>query len=623
VTSDNLNTHLNHAAGTGDPSLSMAFPEGLAVSADGKHLYAVAQGSSKLAVYATGALEAGSAAPSAASQLHLSGGGPTGVVLDESQGLAFVLTRFDDGISTVDLSCLSEVQHVKMFSPEPPSVTAGRVDLYDATKTSALGDQACASCHIGGDFDGLAWDLGNPGNIPLTITHLGNVFTIDPAVISALLPAFADTFKANNPLKGPMTTQSLRGLDNHGAMHWRGDRNGAVNQDGSLVIDPATGSPVVSAQPNAGLFDEVGAFNSFNVAFPGLVGNDAELSPSDMLDFTTFALQVTYPPNPIRNLDNSLTEDQKAGEAFFFNHATKPDGSQVELPSDRFHNCNGCHTMDRSGNLGATAHPGFFGTDGKLSFEFETQIFKVPHLRNLYQKVGMFGSSPDSLQPGTLVLQVDPATGQPIVIPATRGFGFQHDGSLGTLEHFFTGQVFLKSVADVIVAGKDVGPNPYGIPFIDPNALPNIVFLEDGGFELRRKIVAYLYAFDSNLAPIVGQQVTLTAADAASANPRIDLLEARATAGECDLVARGGDEGAGRSYLFTSGAFQSDRTTQPPISDAALRATALGDDGNAITYTCVPPGAGVRIALDRDGDGWADGDELAARTNPADANSHP
>ena len=29
-----------------------------------------------------------------------------------------------------------------------------------------------------------------------------------------------------HPLKGPMTTQSLRGMANHGSMHWRGDRTG-------------------------------------------------------------------------------------------------------------------------------------------------------------------------------------------------------------------------------------------------------------------------------------------------------------------------------------------------------------------------------------------------------------
>jgi hypothetical protein len=53
--------------------------------------------------------------------------------------------------------------------------------------------------------------------------------------------------------------------------------------------------------------------------------------------------------------------------------------------------CISCHVIDPSGNPG-TAVPGFFGTTGVYTFEGELQLFKVPHLRNLYQKVGMLGS---------------------------------------------------------------------------------------------------------------------------------------------------------------------------------------------------------------------------------------
>ena len=35
-----------------------------------------------------------------------------------------------------------------------------------------------------------------------------------------------------------------------------------------------------------------------------------------------------------------------------------------------------------------------------------------------------------------------------------------------------------------------------------------------------------------------------------------------------------------------------------------------------MTYTCVPPGEGVRLGLDRDGDGIFDRDELDAGTDP-------
>src|SRR6185436_3752886 len=42
-----------------------------------------------------------------------------------------------------------------------------------------------------------------------------------------------------------------------------------------------------------------------------------------------------------------------------------------------------------------------------------------------------------------------------------------------------------------------------------------------------------------------------------------------------------------------------------------------------LTYTCVPPGSGVRSGIDRDEDGALDRDEIDAATDPADAGSTP
>ncbi len=103
----------------------------------------------------------------------------------------------------------------------------------------------------------------------------------------------------------------------------------------------------------------------------------------------------------------------------------------------------------------------------------------------------------------------------------------------------------------------------------------------------------------------------------------VELLRQRADAGECDLIAKTEifDVEAG-SWYVGSGLFQSDRRVLPPITDAALQLLAR-HGGRLVTYTCVPRGSGDRIGVDRNGEGFWDGDERDAHTDPADPSSTP
>ena len=201
------------------------------------------------------------------------------------------------------------------------------------------------------------------------------------------------------------------------------------------------------------------------------------------------------------------------------------------------------------------------------------QIVKIPHLRNAYAKVGMFGtpvvsffSAPDSGPMGDQV----------------RGFGFTGDGSTDTIFRFVSAAVF------------DPTSNS-GFPQTNPDAT-------------RRDVEQFVLAFDSDLAPIVGQQVTLTSGNSAAVGPRIDLLIARAAAPfvskslngavtECDLVAQVVQNGRMMGYLYdpASGNFiPGDGSTALP--DASLRAFAA-TPGQEVTYTATTPGSGTRIAF--------------------------
>jgi hypothetical protein len=117
-----------------------------------------------------------------------------------------------------------------------------------------------------------------------------------------------------------------------------------------------------------------------------------------------------------------------------------------------------------------------------------------------------------------------------------------------------------------------------------------------------------MLAFDSNLAPIVGQQVTVAASSGDDAAGRVDLLEARGAAGDCDLVVHGffGTRVFGFLYEPSTGLFLPDTRRGVKLTDRALR--ALRRVG-PLTFTAVPPQSGRRIALDRDLDGVLDGDE--------------
>lgn len=560
VTPRHLNKHIDYSKLAGQPGFdasarasSLATPLDMAVTANGQTLFVTAFGSSKIGVFDTAALRNNTFDPRQISSTYITvtGGGPSGLALDEARGRIYVMTRFDNAVKVIDLAGRREVASAVLPNPEPASVVAGRPMLYDATRFSGNGEAACASCHIFGDEDDLAWDLGNPDDAvkdnPLTLnladplsTGLGKTLFKFRGDLNGVGDA-----KKFHPMKGPMTTQTLRGLVNSGAMHWRGDR-----ANGQFGVD-ATDARL--------------SFDNFIVAFQGLIGSVDAPPAADMQRFTDFQLQVVMPPNPVRNLDNSLTSAQSAGKAFFAGNRPS-DGINILPGVPTAFTCNGCHELDPA--------EGEFGTSKRGSFEgIIGQIFKIPHLRNMYTKVGMFGNpkietfdAPDSGNTGNQI----------------RGYGFTNDGSVDTMFRFFTALVFHPQLNA-------------GFPLFNPDTA-------------RRNVEQFVLAFDSDLAPIVGQQITLTASNGAAVGARITLLEARAKASftskllggvvkECDLVARVAQGGAIRGFVFdpATSRFVDGATS---LTDAALRALA-GTAGQEVTFTCAPPGSGARLAATR------------------------
>jgi hypothetical protein len=153
-----------------------------------------------------------------------------------------------------------------------------------------------------------------------------------------------------HPMKGPMTTQSLRGilatvgLQSTGRLHWRGDR---------------------------------ADLSAFNPAFTALLGSPRQLTTGEMQAFTEFVRSLTYPPNPNENLDRTMP-----------NPATGPSAARgqqlyTSVALDRSAvTCNLCHSQAQFG----TATTGLIIPAAELQ---ETQDIKVPQIRGLYQKLGL------------------------------------------------------------------------------------------------------------------------------------------------------------------------------------------------------------------------------------------
>jgi hypothetical protein len=203
---------------------------------------------------------------------------------------------------------------------------------------------------------------------------------------------------------------------------------------------------------------------------------------------------------------------------------------------------------------------------------------KVPHLRNMYQKVGKFGHS------GKF------ATDATFFGPQIKGFGFMHDGGMDTLDNFLQGQVFQFDPTDAVL--NDIK---------------------------RNNVVEFMMVMDSEMAPIVGQQITVTAGNLAMVGARIDLLRTQALVtsprAECDLIVKGVISGIPRGYLMQSnGSYQSDRASETLTDSELLNLVNTG--GQTLTFTCVPPDSGMWMGIDHDEDGTYDRDEIDAGTDP-------
>ncbi|MSU58864.1 MAG: hypothetical protein EXS35_11985 [Pedosphaera sp.] len=431
--------------------------------------------------------------------------GTRGLALKPGAAL-YALNRFSGTITVINPTTDTVAREIPVGSHDPTTTTIrqGRGFLYDA-KLSGNGTVSCASCHIDAEMDLIAWDLGDPTGQMVTNT-----------VAFGLLSA-PEGF---HPMKGPLTTQTLRGLNGMDPLHWRGDRTN---------------------------------FTHFNGAFNGLLGGTA-LAPADMNAYRDFINTIIFEPNPNQNLDRSFPTNFAGGNAVigrstFIN--TNYQSPSVAFPTGL--KCNSCHALPTGSSLVINADQVLPGSQG----------FKVPHLREIYQKTGLNRTR------GT------PATGTNSI----GGFGFQHDGKFEDLFSFLSQSVFG-------------------------------VFASDN--TLKSNIQAFVLCFDTGTAPAVGYSRTVFAANVATAGISNDwsLLEAQAAVlTNINLVVKGTVDGRRRGLLYQPGPnnYKLDSTNSTTMTRSQL-VTKISA-GDTLTVMGVPPGAGQRMGIDRNLNSVLDADE--------------
>jgi YVTN family beta-propeller protein len=535
---------------------SIGDPRGLAWNLAGTRAYVTGMGSNNVAV-----VDAAGTRVGLQPTIEV-GEGPTGIVIDDARNQAYVLNRFEGSLSVLDLVGETELTRVPFFDPTPPAVKTGRKHLYDTHKTSGLGHVSCASCHVDARMDRLAWDLGAPD---------GDLKMIDASIhnLSAGLP-LGGNFSDFHPMKGAMTTQTLQDIIGKEPHHWRGDRNG---------------------------------IEEFNHAFVGLLGDDVTLTTSpaggEMQEFEDYLATIHFPPNPFRNLDNSLPTDLPLPGHYSVGELAPagdpmPNGN-AERGLDLLYrnggldggiNCAACHALPTGMGTDTTFNGVTFtaippGPNGErhhalVSVDGSTQTaIKVPQLRNMYDKVGF----------------------EMTQLRSRAGFGFLHDGSIDSLTRFLTEPVFnpanSQDVADLVAlmlafSGSDFGPpvSPFEPP-TDPAS---------GGTA----------SLDAHAA--VGRQVSrdsnATGTDEAQL---MDDLLALADAGAVEVIAKSAVGGTPRGWLYLGGGiFQTDEAT---VSEDLASLLGRASPGEPVTFMAVSTGCGERTGIERDRDGLYDHDE--------------
>lgn len=208
-------------------------------------------------------------------QVYPRGTGPRASLFAPGGGKLYIYERIDNSVSAIDAAGLpaggnfvvaANIPFTLGFEGITDEERLGR-HLFANARFSKSQTSSCASCHIDGHLDGLAWNLGN---------------FLDPeGTPDALLACPLDD-------KGALVTQSTRRLQDQAPYHWRGEKHSINDFQGAFVTL---------------LENQVGGQ-------PAMIGPDFQY-------LRHYLSHLVYPPNPRAQLDRRYSPAALAGANVF------------------------------------------------------------------------------------------------------------------------------------------------------------------------------------------------------------------------------------------------------------------------------------------------------------------
>jgi DNA-binding beta-propeller fold protein YncE len=475
--------------------------------------------------------------------------GPRGLAHDVLTNQVWVLNRLDNSLATFSLTGFTPgtpptVTRLGLNAdPTPLAIRAGRPFLYAARQTSGTDNHmvACASCHVDGRTDGLAWNLGHTDTL---------LPAIPPKLIETALhgtPFDPDPFTDFQNAKGPLVTQTLQGLVNstiesvetqyvttNAPYHWRGDKPRFQDFNEAFVR--------LQGMPN-------------QLALPARAG----LTDPQMDAYTAFVHTIHHAPNTEQSLDRRLhgalgdpddPDDVSIGSGSLF--GLKVYHTRASLGA---RSCSHCHALPEGSNNVLPLD--FHGNGGGLLPNNHGNPLESAATRNLFQRER------------ALILPGDFLPTDSNEWTRTASFGLTHDGVAVNTQSTTQAE---RSINNFVQAF-------------------NLLTLQ------KLALVEFVRGLDSGAAPLIGRAMCVDATHAVD-SAMLTLLKEQAEEANVGVAVQTRNQGTVRGYYYdvtaTPGVWrQANGATT--LTDTALLALVTGGD-DVLVFQAVPTGSERRVA---------------------------